>query len=637
MRKMTGKIGTAIAIWAAAAAAFHLYCAYIGYLEPRIQRSLCLLWFMPLVFIIYPASKKRSPMHRPSVFDWALAAVAVTPHFYSFMEAHRINLRLEDVDPLLPAEIFFGAIAVLLMLEALRRAVTPVLAGILAIILAYLFLTEYMPGMLNYTDMPFTEIIEAMYLVNGQGMYGSITGIAATLISIFISFGAFVEGSGVGRLFSNLGSKSAGKYAGGPAKVAVITSAMFGTMSGSSTSNVFTTGSFTIPMMKRLGYKPEFAGAVEVSASVGGQLMPPIMGVGVFVMSEMTNIPYADIIVAALLGAICYFFMIMVTVHLEAKKLKLRGMKPDELPSWREVTKDLHLLLPIFVLIILLMKRFSPHFAAFYAIVAVFFSAGLRKHTRIGPRKLFNILATAGRNVAAVTIACTGAGMVISGLTKTGLILSFGTIVSTIAGGKLWIAAGLLMITTLIMGMGMPTSAAYIITSAIGAPTLIQDYSVPVLAAHLFVFYFAILAEATPPVSIASYAGATIAKANPISLGFQALRLSMGGFVLGISYVYTQALMMEGPWIGIVSQFLLILCGVTLLSVGFRGYLIDHIAMPFRLVIVPLAFMIVLYGEYLDWYRIAVVLGILGAIYFAPGFFARGRQSKQINVSETGT
>jgi TRAP transporter 4TM/12TM fusion protein len=626
MRKLEGRVGIAVAIWAAAAATFQLYAASIGYLEPREQRSLHLLLFLPLAFLLYPAHPTRSPQHRPSGPDWLLAGLSLLPHAYSYIEAHRINMRLENVTPLLTSELVLGTLAIVLFLEALRRAVTPVLAGLLLLAIGYLFVTEYMPGMWNYRDLAFEEIVEVMYLVNGHGMYGTITGISATMVAIFIAFGAFVEGSGVGRLFSNLGSRAAGRYSGGPAKVAVVTSAMFGTMSGSSSSNVFATGSFTIPMMKKLGYRPAFAGGVEASASVGGQIMPPIMGAGAFIMSEITNIPYHSIIVAALLGACCYFFMVLISVHLEARKLGLRGMDEAELPLWRAVLDDLHLLIPIGVLIGLLSLRYSPHFSAFYSILATIAASWLRKHTRIGPKKLFLILANAGRNITSIAVACVGAGMIIAGLTVTGLVLSIGMIITSASGGVLWLAALLLMLTTLALGMGVPTTAAYVITSAIGAPTLISEFGVPILGAHLFVFYFAILADATPPVSIASYAAASIAKAHPIMTGIQALRLSIAGFVVGYSYLYTPALMMEGPFLEVIGQILVNLGGLTILAAGLAGYLNGPIAWPLRPLLAAAGLAITLLEIYPVWPRVLIAAAVLATLHYLPGLFALGQK-----------
>jgi TRAP transporter 4TM/12TM fusion protein len=616
MRELSGSVRVAVAVWAAAATLFHLYTAGFGFFEPRSQRSLHLFFLLPLAFVLFPAGQ-NSPRNRPSGPDWALALLAVLPHLYSYHQAFRINLRFENVDPLLPAEIVMGTLATLLMLEAIRRAVTPVLAGLLGVGVLYLFMTEHMPGILNYRDMSFSEIVETMYLLNGMGMYGAITGISATMVAIFIIFGAFIEGSGVGRLFHNLGTKLAGRQAGGPGKVAVVSSSLFGTISGSSTANVFTTGAFTIPAMIKLGYRRPFAGGVEAASSVGGQIMPPVMGAGAFVMAEITNIPYTQIIIAATIGAICYFFMILVCVHLEAKRMQLRGVDESEIPLWRVVLNDIHLLIPVGVLLTLLMMYYSPHYAAFWSILTVIASSWLRKHTRIYPRQLWNILVAGGQNMVIVALACAGAGMFVACLTVTGLVISISTIITSLSGGNLLLAGFLLMFTTLILGMGVPTTAAYIIGASIGAPILIE-MGVPVLGAHLFVFYFSILADATPPVSVASYAAASIARADPMATGFTAFRLAIAGFVIGFSYLYTPALMMQGPALEIIGQTLVNLMGLTIMAAGLFGYFRMRLGIVLRLILVFGGLSITLLETWPVWPRIAVDLAVLTVLWFMP-------------------
>ena len=628
MRELSGPIRLAIIVWAAAVALFHLYTAGFGFYEPRSQRSLHLLMLMPLAFVLFPA-RKGSPDVNPSTFDWGLAALALLPHWYSYHEAFRINLRFENIDPLLPMEIAMGTLATVLIIEAIRRAVTPVLAGLLTVGIGYLFITEYMPGILGYRDMAFSEIVETMYLLNGMGMYGAITGISATMVAIFIIFGAFVDGSGVGRLFHNAGTRIAGRQSGGPGKVAVVSSALFGTISGSSTANVFTTGSFTIPAMIRLGYRRHFAGGVEAASSVGGQIMPPIMGAGAFVMAEITNTPYVQIMIAATIGAVCYFFMLLLCVHLEAKRLNLQGMAADDIPPWRLVLDDLHLVIPVIVLLALLLLHFSPHFAAFWSVLAVVGCSWMRKHTRMSPGQIFTVLATGGRNMVIVALACAGAGMFVACLTVTGLVISMSTIVNSISGGNLLIAGFLLMFTTLILGMGVPTTAAYIIGASIGAPILI-GMGVPMLGAHMFVFYFAILADATPPVSVASYAAASIAKAGPMQTGFVAFRLAMAAFIIGFSYLYTPALMMQGPWLEIIGQVFVNLMGLTILAAGLFGYFRMRLGLPLRLILVASGLLITLLELYSVWPRIGLELIILTGLWFMPQLARVAGAAKEI-------
>ena len=612
--------------WSVAATAFHLYSTAIGYFEPRTQRSIHLLFMLPLIFLVTPALKRkdaRDSAYVPGVAGLLLFGLATLPFLYSWWQVDRINLRLEGIDPVLPAELVMGALATLLMVEALRRAVSPILAGMVLAGLAYLFLTEYMYGFLHYRDIEFVEIIETMYLFNGQGIFGGITGIASTMVAIFIAFGAFMQASGVGRLFSRGGELLAGRYAGGPAKVSVITSAFFGSMSGSASSNVFTTGSFTIPMMKRTGYRPAVAGGIETAASVGGQSAPPIMGAGAFIMSEITGIPYTDIIIAALLGAVCYFSLIMISVHLEAKKNGLRGMSEEELPKLPEVARDLFLLLPIGVLITMLLLRYSPHWSAFCSIIATVVVACSVKRTRLSLPQFITLFDRAGRNTAPIAIACAGAAMLVAVLTKTGLVVSFSAMISEISGGYLLGAGLALMLMTLLMGMGVPTTPAYVITAAIGAPLLINDFGVPVLAAHLFVFYFAILADATPPVSIASYAAAGIAKSNPLATGLQACRMALAGYCVGFSYLFVPELRMEGSALHIIGNLISIIGGLSLLAGAFTGHLCMRLNIALRLVLAVLGLGAALYIDFFLPARCAVVVVALSSLWL----WARARRN----------
>ena len=615
-----------ITCWSVAATTFHLYSVSIGYFEPRTQRSIHLLFMLPLIFLITSAFKHNDTddePYVPGVGGLLLFLLATLPFLYSWWQVDRINLRLEGVDPVLSVELVMGSLATLLMLEALRRAVSPILASMVLIGLAYLFLTEYMYGFLHYRDIAFAEIIETMYLFSGQGIFGSITGIAATMVAIFIAFGAFMQASGVGQLFTRGGELLAGRYSGGPAKVSVITSAFFGSMSGSASSNVFTTGSFTIPMMKRIGYRSEVAGGIETAASVGGQSAPPIMGAGAFIMSEITGIPYTDIIIAAALGAVCYFSLIMISVHLEAKKNSLKGMREEEIPKLAEVTKDLFLLLPIGVLITMLLFRYSPHWSAFCSIIATVVVSSAVKRTRMSLPQLIAVFNQAGRNTAPIAIACAGAAMLVAVLTKTGLVVSFGAIISEVSGGYLWGAGVALMLMTLVMGMGVPTTPAYVITAAIGAPLLINEFGTPVLAAHLFVFYFAILADATPPVSIASYAAAGIAKSNPLATGLQACRMAMAGYFVGFSYLFVPELRMEGTALAIIGNLICIIGGLSLLAGAITGYLCIRLNSVLRLLLACLGLGVALYIDFYLWTRCVTVIAVLSGLFL----FSKKRQS----------
>ena len=616
-------------IWAFIGAAFHLYSAFIGYLEPRTQRSIHLFLMVSLIFLLFPGKRgTNTDNFCPTWSNIFVFFVALLPFAYSWMEADRINFRLEGVDDTLPIEMVMGTIATLVILEGIRRAVSPVLAGLVTVCIVYLFVTDYMPGVFHYRPLGYGEIIETLYLATGQGIFGSITGIAATMVAIFIAFGAFMESSGVGRLFTNGGEMLAGRYSGGPAKVSVVTSAFFGTMSGSASSNVFTTGSFTIPMMKRIGYRPQVASGIETAASVGGQSAPPIMGAGAFIMSEMTNTPYSDIIVAAVLGSFCFFSLVFISVHLEAKKNNLKGMSAEELPKLKDILKDIHLLVPIVVLVVLLMMHYSPHTAALYSIVSTLVITFFRKNTRFSVKALFNTLYKAGANTAPIAIACAGAGIIVAVLTKTGLVVSIGSIIADVSGGNLWMAAFILMFVVLIMGMGVPTTAAYVITAAVGTPMLINDFGVPILAAHMFVFYFAILADATPPVSIASYAAASIARCNPLETGLQASRMAIAGYFVGLSYLFVPEMRMEGEWQNIIGHLIAIIGGLTMVAGAIAGYLGAHLHLSLRIILPFVGAYLALNSSLELSNRVICVVAILSCLILAPKLMAK----KKLNL-----
>lgn len=572
MRERYGRWGVVIAIWAAIGTLFQLYTAWIGFLPPREQRSLHLFFFLSLAFLLYPARVSRIGKG-PSALDIGFVVVALAVCFNSFWNAFDFNMRLEGVTPVENKELIFGGLMIVTALEAIRRAVTPVLTGLILLSLLYLATAEYWPGMLSYRNMSYSEIIDVMYLGNDQGMFGTLTGISTTMVAIFIAFGAAVEQLGLGRLFNSFGCRVAGHQVGGPGKIAVVTSAFFGSISGSATANVFSTGSFTIPMMKRIGYRPNFAGGVETAASVGGQLMPPIMGAGAFVMAELTNIAYIEIVKAAALGAICYFFMLLATVHLTAKREGIRGLSKEEIPSWQMVLRDVHLVLPIVVLIVMLTMRYSPHMSALGSLMATVVVAAFRKHTFPHPKTVWNILVAAGVNTVIVALACLGAGMIVAALTVTGLVISLGGLITSIADGSLVLAGILIMFTTLLMGMGLPTTAAYVITASISTPILISEFGVSTLAANLFVFYFAILADATPPVSIASYAAASISKGSPIATGVQAIRMALAGFIVAFSFLFSPGLLLVGGIGEAVIQAVIVVGSLILIAAGFTGYL----------------------------------------------------------------
>jgi TRAP transporter 4TM/12TM fusion protein len=635
VRELAGPLRGICWVWAAGAAAVHLYFGGTGFPEPIQMRGFHLLVFTPLLFILYPATK-RSPKHRPSVPDWVWAVASGVPHAWVMWNWMAVADRMEYVDPFTTEMMALGILCIVTLLEAIRRAVEPGLAVMVAASLGYMQWGWLLPGVLNARPFSPAEIVEAAWLVpTAGGVYGPLTGIVATIIAVFILFGAFMQASGTGRLFSNFGGAVAGRYAGGPAKVAVVTSGLFGTMSGSSVSNVITTGAMTIPLMIRTGYRPAAAGGIESAASVGGGLMPPVMGAAAFVMAEITNIPYGHIIVAAALGAVLYFFAILAAVHFEARRMGLAPMAAQDIPAWREVAADAHLVLPIGVLVWLMMERWSGNYAAFCATLSMIAISWLRARTRMGPREIVEALARAGLTMAPLAVTIAGAGIVVSALTATGMVVAFGGIIKELAGGQLWLLLALLALTVLVLGMGVPTTPAYIIAAAIGVPQVLElgrDIGVDALQAHMFVFYFAVIADATPPVAAAAFAAAAIARASPLLTALHASRYGVAGFTVGFAFIYDPGIMLRGDPVAILLAVAIQLAALTLITAGYAGHLMAPLSLPFRAAMLAAGLATAFVHSVSDLTRLLIgasVLVAVAAIQLAGGGAAPAGQGEK--------
>ncbi|NLH88697.1 MAG: TRAP transporter permease, partial [Treponema sp.] len=545
-RIYSGFFAKFISALAIAFSVFQLYTAIFGVLDAMLQRSVHLSFGLALIYLLYPASKKWS-FTKLHPLDALLAVAGALAPMYIIINYQKLVLRAGTATPM---DIVFGIIGILLVLEAARRVVGIPMVVIAVVFIIYAFIGPYIPGKLAHRGANFETLIQHLYFTT-EGIFGIPLGVSSTFIFLFILFGAFLERTGLGQLFIDLANSVAGWAAGGPAKVAVISSALLGTVSGSSVANVVGTGSFTIPMMKRLGYKPEFAGAVEATASTGGQLMPPIMGAAAFLMAEFTGIPYSRIIGAAVVPAILYYFGVWAGVHFEAKKNGLRGLSREELPKLKQViTERGHLIIPLIAIIYLLVSGYTPMRAALWAIVLSIISSWIKKGTRIPPIEIVRALEAGARAALGVLAATACAGIIIGIVTLTGLGLKLGSVLVDLAGGMLIPTLFFTMLTSLILGMGVPTTANYVITSTITAPAVIMllsrkagldPYAVApaniILPAHMFAFYFGIIADVTPPVALAAFAGAGIAKANPMKTGINASKLAIAAFLVPYIFV----------------------------------------------------------------------------------------------------
>lgn len=623
MRSLTGPVGIAVSLWTAITILVHIYFAAFGFLEPLPQRALHLALLVAPTFLLFPARRDGPP--RPTPLDWTLAIASLPPHLYVFFLARDILDRTAFVDPPTTIELVFGTIATLLVVEATRRALSAALALLVGVVILYLFVCHLLPGIWYYRPLPFAHIIDILYLVNNSGLYGFLTGISAGIVILFIAFGSVTQASGLGDLFHTLGLVVAGRYSGGPAKVEVMGSALFGTISGSSVANVVVTGTFTIPLMIRRGFRPVLAGGIEAASSVGGAIMPPVMGAASFVMAEITGIPYIEIAKAAVLGAALYYLGIFLAVHFEARRLGMTGLPASEIPRAALLLRHLHLVLPIVLLVWMLGERFSPTFACVCAIFALVAVSWLRAHTRLTPLKLFSALAAAGATAATLAVAVASAGIVTAALVNTGLLLALSGIIKGLAAGSLLKLALLLAVTCLVLGMGVPTTPAYIVTSAIGAP-LLADYGVGALPAHMFVFYFAVLADATPPVAAASYAAAAIAKAPPLAVGFQAFRLAVGGFLAGLAFIWEPALLLQGSTLEIAGITLALGVGIVCVAAASAGYLGGPLPLWLRPPLAAAGLACGLWHGAEPWQRAAAGLAVVAIV----GLLARARRGVAI-------
>lgn len=569
-RKLSGIQLRIVSLIAILFSFFQLYTGAFGVLPSQLQRSIHLTFVLVLGYLLYPSFKKMSKK-KFHWFDVSLAGLGGFVGLYWVFNYNGLMMRAGSQTTL---DIIVGGIAVLLVLEGARRVVGTPIATIATICILYAKFGSIMPGFFNHRGYSVERIISHMYYTT-EGIIGIPLGVASTFIFLFILFGAFLEKTGISKFFIDLANSLAGWAAGGPAKVAVLTSALQGTVSGSSVANTVCTGSFTIPLMKKLGYKPEFAGAVEAAASTGGQIMPPIMGAAAFLMAEFIGVPYIEIVKAGAIPALLYFSGIWIVVHLEAKKEGMRGLNKDELPRFMDVlVKQGYMILPLVAIIYFLISGATPIKAAMYGLGLTIVTSLFSKATRMSPKDFLDALESGARTALGVSMACACAGMIVGTITLTGLGLKIGNGLVGLAGGNLLLTLFFTMITSLILGMGAPTTANYIITATIAAPAIVL-LGVPPLAAHMFTFYFGIIADITPPVALAAFAGAAIAKADPIKTGFNASKLAIAAFIIPYMFVLNPAILMIDTNAGeVISIICTAIIGMIGIGAALEGYLL---------------------------------------------------------------
>ena len=599
---------------------YQLYTGIFGVLDAMLQRSVHLAFGLCLVYLLYPMRRSfsREKLHP---IDLILAIIAAASCMYVFVNYADLVMRAGRVTTM---DMIVGTVAVILVLEAARRVIGwPMVIIALAFILYALF-GAHIPGKLAHRGVMVGDLVQHLFYTT-EGIFGIPIGVSSTFIFMFLLFGAYLEKTGMGEFFIDLANSLAGGAAGGPAKVAVISSGCMGTLTGSSVANVVGTGSFTIPMMKKLGYKPEFAGAVEATASTGGQLMPPIMGAAAFLMAEFTNTPYVKVIGAAAIPALLYYFGVWAGVHFEARKLGLRGMEKNELPKFSRIMRERgHLLLPILIVVYLLVAGYTPIRAALGAIVASIVCAGFKKETRLSFMDIVDGLEKGARNAITVIAACACAGIIIGVVTQTGLGLKMGSMLVSIANGKLILTLFFTMLTSLVLGIGVPTTANYVITSTIAAPALLL-LGVPMIAAHMFVFYFGIIADVTPPVCLAAVAAAGVAKSEPMRTGVQAARLAIAAFVIPYIFVYTPSLLLvDVTIVGIIFIITTSLIGIIAIAASLTGYFSARMSIIERLIFLVGGIMLI---------TTHMTVNIVGAALLVGGFLLQRKKSRKVKLA----
>lgn len=563
-------------------AAFSLWCIYVTLFATFLE-EIRLTSFMGLIilmgFLIYPSKKGDQKVNYMPISDIIFMIVGVGSFFYFTFNVNQI---INQGTRFTWFQIVIGILAILALIEVTRRCV-----GLPILIVAGVFIVYALVyGLTNPEFFGRLRYLVRNLFYTKEGIFSTPVNVCSKYIVVFIIFGAFLERTGISNFFIDLANCIAGRFAGGPAKVSVISSALCGMVSGSSVGNTVTTGSVTIPMMKKTGYKPEFAGAVEATSSTGGQIMPPIMGAAAFLMADFVGVPYSSIIGRAILPAILYFAGIFISVHLEAKKLDLHGMPKEQLPKARKLVKKIYLLLPLIMLVVWVSGNFmTMQKAASLAIVLTVVVSLFNKDNRITPGKILEALEAGGKSAITVGAACGVAGIISGTITMTGLANDIINAIVSVAGDRLIIALILTMLCCIVLGMGVPTTANYCIMAATTAPILIR-MGVPVMAAHFFVFYFGIVADITPPVALAAYAGSAIAKSNPMKTAFNASKLAVAAFIVPYMFCFNPAmLLIDTTAIQVVQIAITAFIGIFALAAALEGYCFANMNAVIRIVI----------------------------------------------------
>lgn len=584
---------------------FHCWTAMFGAAAGIGQKAIHLGLVLIIFFLDYLAQEDRKWYCRVMDAFFILASAGSLIYIMSIDKT--IDLRSGMI---YTYDILFGVLLIITLIEATRRAVGKSLAIVVVCFIVYGFMGQHMPGFLAHVGMDITRITSVVYL-GTDGIYGTAIYASASYIVLFVILGAVFNETGVGDYFTKLASRAFGKFRGGPAKIAVVASGLFGSISGSAIANVIGTGTFTIPMMKKCGFEDEYAAAVEASASTGGQIMPPVMGATAFLIAEYLGIPYFDLVKAALIPAVLFYVAILMTVDLYARKNNIKGVPESELPTWKELVKNVYLILPLIYLIVSMsVFKMSVTKSGITSIIATIVCTLFSARNRITPDKLKKIVKASINGAKPVAIACGVVGIIIGIVMGSGLGFRMSSVLIQVSNGHLGILLVLTMVVSLILGMGVPTTAAYLMLALLVVPALKQMNVLP-LAAHLFIFYFGIISNVTPPVALAAYAAAGVARCNPTRTGVFAFKLSLSGFILPFMFVYNPVLLMQGGALEIIQSLITALLGIYSLSAALEKFVFKwNINQAERLVLLASALLLIIPGTITDLIGFAVLLGI---------------------------
>lgn len=612
-REISGNWKKFVFILTAFMAISHMYILGFYPIDPWIIRIVHLQFAVILGFLYFPGWKSSKKVH---IIDLAFILLSLGSLYYVLDTFDKLIFRA-GVFPL-PLDVLFGIFAIITVLELTRRSTGFGLVIVVIVFLLYCFIGPYLPAVLWHKGYSFERVVSFLFSTNG--IYNAPLGASAQFVYLFVLFGAFLQICGTGKFFMDFSYLIAGRTRGGPAKIAVISSGLFGMINGTSVGNVVTTGSFTIPLMKRIGYSGSFAGSVEACASTGGQIMPPVMGAAAFLMAQLIGIPYVEIMFAAIIPAMLYYYSVYLMVDLEAARLGLSGLTSDQIPPAKDVLKTSYLALPLFVVIYFLtVVNTSITLVGIIGIASALligFAVSFYSDNKLTLNKILEACLDGGKNIVSVAATCAAAGMVMGVLTLTGLGMRVATIVINLAQGELLVALFLTMLVCIVLGMGLPTIAAYAITASVVAPALIE-MGVSPMATHMFVLYYACLSAITPPVALASYAAAALAGVKPMKLAMVALKLGLAGFIIPFMFVYGPAMLLIGTTTEIIIATITALIGVFALATAIQGFLWGKVPTALRIVLFIAALALIKPGLLTDAVGISLLAGSVAIQYYA--------------------